>query len=318
MGTVRPPCHGSPPTPCQYGDSRLSFRGPQRSLEGDYTLFLGGVETYGKFVPVPFPALLEERVGLPCVNMGCINAGVDTLLKDYWVMDAANRARVVVLQVSGAHMLSNRFYTVHPRRNDRFLRASAGLQALYPDVDFTAYTFTRHLLNDLRDRDPRRFLRVIAELRAGWRARTRTLISEIGRPVLLFWFADHLPGPAGQDPTATDPLFVGEEDIAAVRGACCEVVTACVSDEARVADLVALDVTPEDQAAASRLPGMAAHREAAEALAAPLERILRAAAPVPDFGDADRGPQRPVTALRHSLSVIPAGVLDEVGGPFWH
>ena len=56
-----------------------------------------------------------------------------------------------MIQVSGAQNLSNRFHAVHPRRNDRFLRASTLLKTIYRDVDFTEFNFTRHLLTTLRD-----------------------------------------------------------------------------------------------------------------------------------------------------------------------
>ena len=39
-------------------------------------------------------------------------------------------ARLTVLQVTGAQNMSNRFYSVHPRRNDRFLKASPLLRAM--------------------------------------------------------------------------------------------------------------------------------------------------------------------------------------------
>ena len=43
--------------PCTYPDSKLMFRGPQRDLTSDYIAFLGGTETYGKFIAEPFPYL---------------------------------------------------------------------------------------------------------------------------------------------------------------------------------------------------------------------------------------------------------------------
>ncbi len=35
----------------------------------------------------------------------------------------------------GAQNLSNRFYAVHPRRNDRFLRASTLMKTIFREVD---------------------------------------------------------------------------------------------------------------------------------------------------------------------------------------
>ena len=120
------------------------FRGPQRPLDGRYLAFLGGTETFGKFYDSPFPALVERRIGTPCVNLGAVNAGVDVHARDATVLAACHDAAATVIQLPGVQNQSNRFYSVHPRRNDRFLRPSAALETLYPDIDFTDIAFTRH------------------------------------------------------------------------------------------------------------------------------------------------------------------------------
>ena len=75
--------------PCRYGNSRLLFRGPRRSLEKPYILFLGDSVTYGKFVPQPFPAMVEQALRRDCVNFGCRNAGIDSFLHDPDVLSIA-------------------------------------------------------------------------------------------------------------------------------------------------------------------------------------------------------------------------------------
>ena len=56
--------------PCRYGESKLLFRGPKKDLSEPYIAFIGSTETYGKFIQTPFPALVEDAVGMPCVNFG--------------------------------------------------------------------------------------------------------------------------------------------------------------------------------------------------------------------------------------------------------
>ena len=107
---------------------------------------IGGTETYGRFVSDPFPALLERRLGGACVNFGSINSGLESILNDPELMRLACGAEACVVQLPGAQNLSNRLYRVHPRRNDRFLGASRMMQAIFDDVDFTQFHFTRHLL----------------------------------------------------------------------------------------------------------------------------------------------------------------------------
>lgn len=150
--------------PCRYGTSKLLFRGPRRSVKKPYLAFLGGTETYGKFLSNPFPALIEQSLGRTCINLGCVNAGVDVFATDVQVTEMATWADVTVVQLMGAQNMSNRFYTVHPRRNDRFLKPLALLQAIYREVDFAEFNFNKHMLQHLYRHSPGRFETVVDEL----------------------------------------------------------------------------------------------------------------------------------------------------------
>lgn len=197
---------------CGYGQSRLSFRGPERSLDAPYGVFIGGTETYGKFVARPFPALLEDQTGLTGVNLGVINAGIETFHSDPTVLRIARGAAFVVLQVMGPQYVSNAFYSVHPRRNDRFIRAKPPLVALYPQLDFTEFHFVGHLLSSLRRASPQAFGRVVLECRKAWLTSVIGMIRRVERPVVLLW----LPHVAGQTGRAADP-FVDEQLLAPLR-----------------------------------------------------------------------------------------------------
>ena len=131
---------------CRYGRSKLLFRGPLRKTSSPYVVFVGGTQTFGRYVETPFPALVELSSGVPCINFGLQNAGLDVFLHDADVMKIAAGAHVTVVQVLGAHNMSNRYYSVHPRRNDRFIAPSKLLCSIYPEVDFAEFHFTRHLL----------------------------------------------------------------------------------------------------------------------------------------------------------------------------
>ena len=198
--------------PCRYGMSRIFFRGPKRNLDQPYLAFLGGTETFGKFIDQPFPALVEQNLRKPCVNFGCVNGGVDAFVNDPTVMAACHDADLTVVQVMGANYLSNRFYSVHPRRNDRFLRASTVLQAIYGEVDFSEFTFTRHMLGALYEMSPDRFDIVVSELRAAWVARMRNMLGQIGKRSILLWFSREeltdAPWSDRDKPLSADPLFI--------------------------------------------------------------------------------------------------------------
>lgn len=197
---------------CQYEMSNLAFRGPKRSLTSEYVAFLGGTETFGKFVDHPYPQRTEHATGLSCVNLGLPNAGIDVMLGDPGITQIASGARATVLQVPCAVNLSNGFYKVHPRRNDRFVRAHGPLEALYPEVDFTEFHFTRHMLAHLRGLSRARFLQLQAELAALWVDGMQRLIQKVKSPVILLWFSERRPEEQGDDPDLRyDPALVSRD-----------------------------------------------------------------------------------------------------------
>ncbi|MBL3594376.1 hypothetical protein JMM63_02100 [Rhodovulum sulfidophilum] len=261
-------------SPCRYGNSKLEFRGPRRPLEQPYCAAVGGTETYGKFVPKPYPALIEEATGLQMVNLGCINAGLDVFLNDASLMDVVAGAQVTIFQALGAHNMSNRFYVVHPRRNDRFLRASAMLKALYPGVDFTEFHFTRHMLSVLKQKSPSSFEIVVAELQMAWQARMRKLAGRVPGDKILLWLPGRPPG-YGQpcDGLGEDPLFVTQHMLDTVRSYFTRVVEFEPSPEALARGAEGMVHGEADEAAAASLPGPAVHEELAEVLSGTLREL---------------------------------------------
>lgn len=261
--------------PCRYGMSRLTFRGPKRDLARPYVAVLGGTETYGKFVAQPYPALVEARTGLRMVNLGIANAGLDAFLKDPDVMDVARKAECTVVQITGAQNLSNRFYSVHPRRNDRFLAASPLLRSLFNDVDFTEYHFTRHLLRNLQARSPERFELVAQELRATWLHQMRALMSALPGKVVLIWVGQRPPAsPEAALRLDRDPLLVDAEMLQAVRPLVSDYVEVAPSIAAQSRGLDGMVIGQMEAPIAMAMPGPRVHSEIAEALTSTLAGLI--------------------------------------------
>jgi hypothetical protein len=254
-----------------YPGSPLRFRGPAADLSVPHVLCVGGTETFGRFLASPYPARLASGLDLPVANMGVPHAGLDLVLGDPAVASATRTAAAIVLQLPGAANMSNRFYKVHPRRNDRFLVAEPTLRRIYPEVDFTEFHFTRHLLDRLKDLSPERFDTVRQDLRAEWRARLARLLQEAGAPVHLLWLARRRPEAAepkvGLGP---DPLFVTADMLRDVAGGAASLTI--VADESAGASTAARGMFhgPREEAAARVLPGASAHEEAAGRLASRL------------------------------------------------
>lgn len=261
--------------PCRYGKSKLLFRGPKRKLGTSYCAMLGGTETYGKFVPVPFPDLVAERTGKTVINLGCVNAGVDAFSTDGAVLDVCGGAKVAVVQVLGAQNMSNRFYAVHPRRNDRFLRASTLMKTLFREVDFTEFHFTRHMLTKLSAASPEKFALIVEELKKAWVARMQILAQKLGCRTVLLHLKQN-PQPAGRgDGLGEDPLFIDDEMIAATRPFFTETIQITPSPDAIALGTEGMVFTPLEEPAAQEMPGLAVHREIADELGPVVERLMR-------------------------------------------
>ncbi len=264
--------------PCRYGTSRLFFRGPKKRLDGRHIAFVGGTETYGKYIDKPFATLIEESMVETCVNFGCVNAGIDAFAYDETVQAACRDARLTVVQVMGAQNMSNRFYSVHPRRNDRFLKPSTVLRAIYDDVDFADFSFTRHMLTALFQRSPERFAIMCAELRNAWVARMQNFLRIVGPNTILFWFADHQPydgaRPESLMPLKTNPVFVSREMIEALRPMVSDIVEVVPTVGAMESGTDGMVFPPQEAAAAKEMLGVRAHAEAAKALRGPITSAL--------------------------------------------
>lgn len=261
--------------PCRYGASRVVFRGPAKSLDVPYVAILGGTETYGKFISEPFPALVEAETGVQVLNLGAVNAGVDVYLNDPEILEIARRADAVVLQIVGAQNLSNRYYKVHRRRNDRFLGANPALRALFPEVDFTDFSFTRHMLQSLQKISPERFAVVAEELRQTWLVRMKQLLAALGPNPVLLWFSAHRP-PRAERPSdlSREPLLITAEMMQRLRPEARAVVEVISSAAAQAEAGLGLSFAPMEEPAARSVPGLTAHREVAARLTPVLRQIL--------------------------------------------
>jgi hypothetical protein len=253
--------------PCRYGKSRVTCRGP-KAPETGYIACLGGTETFGRFVPDPWPVLLGDGLERPIANFGQINAGLDLYLNDAVIAGLAASADAAVLQVMGAANMSNRFYSVHPRRNDRFVKASDTLQRLYPEVDFSQISFVGALIATLIEADAERFGFVMREVQTAWVARMKKLLDSLSGPAWLLWMGTAPPPEAMplDYGIGREPAFITRDMLDAlkrrIRG-CIEVVEP--SDTASTEGMVFSEF---DAVIARQMLGVAAHERAADALSA--------------------------------------------------
>lgn len=255
---------------CRYGASKLMCRGPRRALDQPYVAFLGGSETFGKFVEHPFVALVEQALGKPCVNLGSANSGLDAYVQDPDILEVSAEADLTVIQVMGAQNLSNRYYRVHPRRNDRFLAASPLLKTIYRTVDFTEIHFNKHLLGTLNSISPKRFQIVQEELRQAWLGRMRLLLGALTRqPVLLWLRYDEAP----EALLGPEPLLVTRDMLEQLQDEIKDVIEIKVKRSIDMDELEQMKFGPMQGPAASHMIGPDMHRVIGEKVAQVISNI---------------------------------------------
>ena len=118
-----------------------------------------------------------ERVMARLLSPAALVEGVDWHLSDPFLAARASRAQGFALALPPLGNLTNGFYAVHPRRNDRFVVARPPLRALYPEVDFAGFAFTGELLSTLAATCPGRFVEMRRDLTRQWLARVEQLLA---------------------------------------------------------------------------------------------------------------------------------------------
>lgn len=177
----------------RFGRSRQVFRGPKPNLNGHYLAFLGGSYTFGRYTDYPFPSLISEEFAITSINLGTHGAGPGFFLGDPEVKHAASNARLCVVEVMNASSISNRMFTVRPRRNVRLHDVSDLMRGIFPEVEFDRFAFVFPMLRFLKNLDPERFKLVENEMKNAWIGRTQTLLSSLHSPTILLWFSTRTP-----------------------------------------------------------------------------------------------------------------------------
>ncbi len=171
----------------RFGRSKQIFRGPRPNLKRAYVAFIGGSEPFGKFVSTPFPKIVQKYIHIPCVNWGTPSAGPGFFLKDPVLLEACSNAEACVVQAMDPVALSNRMYSVFPRRNTRLRGVSESLRALFPDVEFDDYKYVPALMRKLQATDEAAYRMVVAEQKSAWVARMLELLEDIETKKVLLW-----------------------------------------------------------------------------------------------------------------------------------
>lgn len=248
---------------CDYGHPRARFRGPECDFRRRHIAYLGGRETMGRFMGQPFSVMVEQATGYGALNLGQNNAGVEFFARFQGLDQLTRRASHVVIEISSAALQSNRYYRVHPVRNDRITSISeeCGLGEAIGDAHFI-----RHFLSTAAQDNPHLFTKLRRHLAAHWVLKMQNLIAQFQVPVHLLWFSPKSPDNVSHAPLAADPLFVDRTMLNALWPHVENLIEVPLTHQTRVEEDPQLEFTVDQAAAAGQMLGQAAHYRATRAI----------------------------------------------------
>ena len=159
------------------GDQEL--RGPAPDLQKPYFAVMGAAQVFGRFVENPFANILSKSIGLPALNLGMSGAGPNFFLQRPELMEAASKARFVIVQLMSGRSISNSCLVTAPNQGVLSSRLDPDERPIFAE---DAY---KNLLKKL---SPEELSELRAENRDAYVDQMRALLEGLPVPkILLYW-----------------------------------------------------------------------------------------------------------------------------------
>lgn len=162
------------------------LRGPQpnfvidrKIISNHYFADVGAAFSFGCYVPNPYGRIVQERIGIPTLNLGISGAGPLHFLLNPDLIKLINQSRFAVINVMSGrsesnHLFDSRGKEMYRRRsNGEAIAASNAYQELLDDKDLLKA--------------------IVRETRQNWVDNYSRLLTEIKVPKILFWFSTRKP-----------------------------------------------------------------------------------------------------------------------------
>ncbi len=172
-----------------YELDELLLRGPACSSD-DYIAYLGAAQTFGRFCPDPFPAIIGRELGIGSLNLGQGGAGPSYFLSSPHaevLLEKANQAKLVVIQVMSGRSVGNSVF-----------ESPSGMSAGFRLPDHTSMR-SEAIWSDLLLGKDRRGLdyafveELFLENSKNYVNAMIELLGKITPPKVLFWFSVRSP-----------------------------------------------------------------------------------------------------------------------------
>lgn len=164
------------------GAGEQLFRGPVPDLDAPFIAFIGGAQTFGRFVPETFADLLGQRLAMPVLNLSIGGAGPRFGLLPP-IRRILARARLVVVQFYSGRSTSNSLIdNSKSGRNSGIERATGKerpTEAVFAEVFKTG--------------DQAYIAKIVREMREDYIAAMNEFARVIGVPAVALWFSRRKP-----------------------------------------------------------------------------------------------------------------------------
>ncbi len=228
----------------QLKDSELWFRGPEpkKLQQNQYFVCLGAAQTFGCFCSQPYPALLEDSLDFPVLNLGCGGAGPLFYLQNEELWNSINNAKFAIIQVMSGRSESNSLfdsggleYLVRRSDGEQLSAENAYSQLLdrnYPLGNIPSIKRWTKKLYYFRSNKPVK--NIVDETRSNWVENYQKLLAKITVPKILLWFSKRQPDYQERYSSLAKlfgefPQLINREMVDAIKVLCDDYVE-CISD----------------------------------------------------------------------------------------
>jgi hypothetical protein len=163
------------------GAGDVLFRGPVADTSRPFIAAIGGAQTFGRFAQHPFPELVAQQLGVPCLNLGLGGAGPRFAMQPQ-MLSLLLRARLVIVQMFSGRSASNSLFDNTDGRNAGRVVATG---------DWTTF---EHFLDRLLQREDRELTeRTVRETRDDYVFDMSRLGRALRVPTVLLWLSRRPP-----------------------------------------------------------------------------------------------------------------------------
>lgn len=169
-----------------YNFQGLELRGPELK-SNKYIAYIGASQTFGRYCTTPYSHILEKKLDLETLNFGIGGKGPNFFLQNQKIMEAVNKAELVIIQVLSGRSIGNSVFQsldggMHGIRliDGKKMRSDSIFSELISGKDERG--LSKEFMADL-----------VKEIRNNYVDEMIKLLKAIQPPKVLFWFSTRTP-----------------------------------------------------------------------------------------------------------------------------